>query len=204
LRGFLALTAVFSGMALANWIGYTWLPLYLHERFHVSLAVAGFTGTFYIQAGSVAGILLGGQLSDRWILRTGRGRLFTQALALTVAAPSLFLAGSASWLPLLIAALVLFGIGRGMFDANAMPVLCQFASPELRSTGYGVFISYRRTPLNRAHDRGATRGILEPCPSSRSSTRTGGSAITASRLDYGTPDENVRAMIEAAADGASS
>jgi sugar phosphate permease len=26
-----------------------------------------------------------------------------------------------------------------MFDANAMPVLCQFASPELRSTGYGVF-----------------------------------------------------------------
>ena len=42
--GFVTLTIVFSGMSIANWIGYTWLPLYLYEKFNVSLAEAGFTG----------------------------------------------------------------------------------------------------------------------------------------------------------------
>jgi hypothetical protein len=32
-----------------------------------------------------------------------------------------------------------FGVGRGIFDANAMPALCQIAPDDLRSTGYGLF-----------------------------------------------------------------
>jgi hypothetical protein len=39
----------------------------------------------------------------------------------------------------LIGALVLFGLGRGFYDCNVMPVLCQVARPDLRATGYGVF-----------------------------------------------------------------
>lgn len=139
LQGFLSLTAVFCGMSIANWIGYTWLPLYLYEKFNVSLAVAGFTGTFYIQMGSVAGIVIGGRLSDRWAAKTERGRLFTQALGLGMAAPFLFLSGYTSLFPLVIVALAAFGIGRGMYEANCMPVLCQIARSDLRSTGYGIF-----------------------------------------------------------------
>ena len=33
---------------------------------------------------------------------------------------------------------VLFGIGFGMFDANNMPILCQFVGPNQRATAYGV------------------------------------------------------------------
>src|SRR5258708_29861242 len=77
LRGFAALTAIFSTTSIANWIVYAWLPLYLYERFGMSLAAAGFAATFYIQAGSVAGILLGGRLADRPVLRARRGRLYT-------------------------------------------------------------------------------------------------------------------------------
>ena len=33
----------------------------------------------------------------------------------------------------------MFGVGRGVFDANAMPVLCQIARPEFRATGYGLY-----------------------------------------------------------------
>jgi len=139
LPGFLALTGVFCGMGIANWIVYTWLPLYLYEKFHVSLAVAGFTGTFYIQAGSIAGILIGGRLSDRWAARSDRGRLFTLALGLGLAAPFLFLTVYTSLLPLVIVALAVFGVGRGTFDANYMPVLCQIARADLRATGYGIF-----------------------------------------------------------------
>lgn len=32
-----------------------------------------------------------------------------------------------------------FGLGRGFYDCNAMPVLAQIARPALRSTGYGIF-----------------------------------------------------------------
>ena len=126
-------------MSIANWIVYTWLPLYLYERFGMSLAAAGFAGTFYIQAGSVAGVLLGGRLADSWVRRNSSGRLLTQAAGLSAAAPFLFLAGSTSSVAILIAALLLFGIGRGAYDCNTMPVLSQIARPELRATGYGLF-----------------------------------------------------------------
>jgi MFS family permease len=33
---------------------------------------------------------------------------------------------------------VFFGLGFGMFDANSMPILCQFVSPRYRATGYGL------------------------------------------------------------------
>ena len=33
---------------------------------------------------------------------------------------------------------MLFGIGFGMFDANNMPILCQFVSARYRATAYGI------------------------------------------------------------------
>jgi MFS transporter, Spinster family, sphingosine-1-phosphate transporter len=139
LPGFGTLTAVFSAMAIANWLVYTWLPLYLYERFHMSLAEAGFTATFYIQGGSFAGILLGGWLAGRWSLRTARAPLYTQVCGVLLASPFLFVLGWANSVLVLVFALVLFGLGRGFYDCNAMPVLCQVARDDLRSTGYGIF-----------------------------------------------------------------
>jgi MFS family permease len=139
LRGFPALAAIFAATSMANWIAYTWLPLFLYERFARSLTQAGFTATFYLQAGSVGSILLGGWLGDRWIERSPRGRVFAQAVGLGTAAPFLFLGASTTSFLLLIASLVVFGFGRGVFDCNAMPVLCQIADPKLRTTGYGIF-----------------------------------------------------------------
>jgi len=137
--GFAAMTAAFSGTAIANWLVYTWLPLYLYERFHLSLTQAGFTATFYIQASSFMGILLGGWLADRWSGVSPRGRLYTQVAGTFLSAPFLFLLGGANSWPVLVTALVLFGAGRGFYDSNTMPVLCQLAPDHLRSTGYGVF-----------------------------------------------------------------
>ena len=133
------MTVVFSAMSIANWLVNTWLPLYLYERFHMSLTEAGFTATFYIQGASVAGIVLGGWLGDRWSLGNPRGRIYTQAAGLLVASPFLFLLGHTGARSVLIAALVLFGAGRGFYDCNTMPVLCQVARDDLRSTGYGIF-----------------------------------------------------------------
>lgn len=139
LPGFLRMTVAFGGMSIANWLIYTWMPFYLYERFGLSLAAAGFQGAFYIQAASFVGIMVGGWLADRWSRTNPRGRILTQVAGLLSAAPFLFLAASTATHWILIAALISYGIGRGFYDCNAMPVLCQFARPEQRSTGYGLF-----------------------------------------------------------------
>jgi MFS family permease len=139
LPGYPSMFSVFAATSVGNWIVYTWLPLYLYERFHMRLDEAGFTATFYLQAGSFAGILAGGAAADRWAMRNPRGRLLAQASGLGVAAPFLFLSGFTSSVVLLTVGMVVFGVGRGIYDANCMPALCQIAPKELRATGFGLF-----------------------------------------------------------------
>ena len=38
----------------------------------------------------------------------------------------------------MVTAGVCFGIGWGMYDANNMPILCQFVSARYRATAYGI------------------------------------------------------------------
>jgi len=138
-RGYGGMLAGFTGFAVANWVVYTWLPLYIFERFSVSLTSAGFSATFYLQVASFAGILAGGWIADRWSGTSAKGRVLTQALGIGIGAPFLFLVSLAGSVPILVAALLAFGMGKGFFDANAMPVLAQVARPEIRATGYGIF-----------------------------------------------------------------
>ena len=49
----------------------------------------------------------------------------------------LFLGFGGSIVPIIIGAIG-FGLGFGIFDVNNMPILCQFASPRHRATGYGL------------------------------------------------------------------
>src|SRR5260370_37578058 len=53
--------------------------------------------------------------------------------------PFLLVLGYTNSHAVLLAALVLCGVGRGFYDCNTMPVLCQVARDDLRSTGYGIF-----------------------------------------------------------------
>jgi hypothetical protein len=52
--------------------------------------------------------------------------------------PSLLLLGYGSGLISVVGAALCFGIGYGLFDANNMPILCQFVSSKNRATAYGV------------------------------------------------------------------
>ncbi len=138
LPGFLAVTAAFTAMAVANWIVYTWLPLFLFNRYHLSLSGAGFSATFYLQAASYLGVVAGGVLTDRWAARDGRARAWVQMAGLALAAPFLAVLGATGSMPVLIAALIAFGLGRGLFDCNTMPLLLNVTGPDRSATGYGV------------------------------------------------------------------
>lgn len=139
LRGFSRLLFAFTAFGVANWLVYTWLPLYLFERFRLTPAQAGFTATFYLQAASFAGVVMGGILADRRAASNpARSRVVVQAVGLAAAAPFLAMLAFAASMPSAIAALILFGLGRGFYDANTMPLLCQLAPGSWRATGYGV------------------------------------------------------------------
>jgi MFS transporter, Spinster family, sphingosine-1-phosphate transporter len=68
-KGFTFPALAFGAISVANWPIYTRLPLFLVERFHLSLTNAGFTATFYVQVASYVGMLLSGVLVDRLAVR---------------------------------------------------------------------------------------------------------------------------------------
>ncbi|HMF52790.1 MAG TPA: MFS transporter, partial [Edaphobacter sp.] len=136
--GFRPLLLVFAIASICDWAIYTWMPLYLFESFHFSLTKAGFTATFYMKAGGFAGLLLGGFLADAWFRRSPHGHVFTQTNGLLLAAPFLILSGLTHTPALLYVAMVLFGLGKGMYDGNTMPVLCEGISPQQRATAFGM------------------------------------------------------------------
>lgn len=128
----------FTAMSVANWLVYTWLPLYLYERFHMSLTNAGFSATFYIQAASYVGVIAGGIATDRWAARNPNARIYVLIAGLLIAAPFLLLLSVAGRQLVLVIALVAFGLGRGIFDCNTMPAVRQVTAPQLSATAYGI------------------------------------------------------------------
>lgn len=131
-------TGVFMAFSAATWILYTWLPLYLYDHFHMSLAAAGFEATFWLQTASYVGAFGGGFLADRSVSRFANGRIWVQMAGLALACVFLMVFSHTSVQLLVIIALVSVGIGRGCFDANTAPILTKLIGPELCSTGYGV------------------------------------------------------------------
>lgn len=138
LPGIIAVICAFTTMAIANWLVYTWLPLFLYDRYRLSLSGAGFSATFYLQGASYVGVVVGGILTDRWASRNPRARAWVQIAGLVIAAPFLAMLGAAGSMPVLIAALIAFGLGRGLFDCNTMPLLRSITGPERSATGYGI------------------------------------------------------------------
>ncbi|MEN6498530.1 MAG: MFS transporter [Thermoguttaceae bacterium] len=135
---FLILLTIFSLFSIVNWGILTWLPTYLQEAFHLGQGRAGLSATISNQIGSLAGILLGGFLADRWSRTNVRGRLLVPLLGICLAGPCLLFSTASSFLWLSLLGFALYGMGKSFGDANWMPILCQIADPRYRATGYGV------------------------------------------------------------------
>ncbi len=138
LGSFLLLVLYFTLPALPGWLMKNWLPAILADTFHLGQGKAGINATLWITLASLAGVLGGGALADRWMRATPRGRIYTSALGMALMIPSLFGVGYAPTLGVAIGFLILFGLGWGFFDCNNMPILCQIVRPEFRATGYGI------------------------------------------------------------------
>ena len=128
----------FAIPSLPGWGIKNWLPTLFANTLNIDMAKAGPLSTITIAASSFLGVIFGGILSDRWVQKNLRGRIYTSAIGLGLTIPALLLIGFGNSLFHIVGAAFCFGFGFGMFDANNMPILCQFVSAKYRATAYGL------------------------------------------------------------------
>ncbi len=127
----------FAVPSLPGWGVKNWLPTLFSENLHLDMSKAGPLSTITIAASSFLGVVFGGILSDKWVQKSLRGRIYTSAIGLGLTIPALVLVGFGTSIFAIVGAAFCFGFGYGMFDANNMPILCQFVSVKYRATAYG-------------------------------------------------------------------
>lgn len=128
----------FSAPSLPGWAVRNWLPTLFSENLHIDMEKAGPLSTITIGLSALIGVLIGGVISDRWIQCNLRGRIYTGAIGLALTIPAILLLGFGDGFLMIWSGALCFGLGFGIFDVNSMPILCQFASPRHRATGYGL------------------------------------------------------------------
>jgi MFS family permease len=122
----------FVGMVLLSW-----MPAFLYEKFHLSLAMAGLTGTIFIQLASMVGAPAGGWMADVLRRRFPGGRISVQMLGLLGAAPFVVWCGQTLSVTSLIIALTCWGFFKGLYDANIFAAVLDVIRPEARGTAVG-------------------------------------------------------------------
>jgi MFS family permease len=128
----------FAVVSLPGWAAKNWLPTLFAQNLHLPMSQAGPLSTITIAAASLLGVLSGGVLSDKWVQKNISGRVYTSAIGLGLTIPALLLLGFGHSVVAVIGAALCFGTGYGMFDANNMPILCQFVAAPYRATAYGL------------------------------------------------------------------
>ena len=131
----------FATSSIPGWATKNWLPTLFKDNLNISMEWAGPMATLTIAVSSFIGVMIGGPISDRWVKRNVRGRIYTSAIGLAMMIPALVLIGLATNAWLSVLAGLCFGVGYGMFDANNMPILCQFVNSRRRAMAYGFMNS---------------------------------------------------------------
>jgi sugar phosphate permease len=136
------LCLAFGAMVFVN-IGYvTWMSTFYYEKFHLSLSTAGFTSMFFHFGPALAGVLIGGKLSDKFALTRKKVRLEIEFMGLLLGAPFIFIMANTAHLYASYAALAAFGFFRGVYDSNLFAALFDVIEPKYRASSVGVMTSF--------------------------------------------------------------
>jgi MFS family permease len=116
----------------------SWMPKFLYDKFHMTLAMAGLTATIFAQLASLAGAPLGGWLADRLRGRMPGGRMLVQAIGVFAGAPFVVLCGLTDSVTTLMTALACWGLAKGMYDANIFASVYDVIPAEARGSAAGL------------------------------------------------------------------
>jgi MFS family permease len=121
-RGLMFLMIAFSTFCLLLWILYAWLPFFVYDHFHLSMARSGFV-TSFLQVGAALGVFIGGFVGDYFARRRIATRGAVAGFGLLSCAPFGWLMFSASSLSTLRFVMIGFGLLSGLFIANVFAAM---------------------------------------------------------------------------------
>jgi len=116
----------------------SWMPKFLFDKFHMTLAMAGLTATIFVQLASMVGSPVGGWLADTLRQKRSGGRILVQAIGVFAGAPFVVLCGLTESTTWLVVALICWGFFKGMYDANIFASVYDLIPAEMRGTAAGL------------------------------------------------------------------
>jgi predicted MFS family arabinose efflux permease len=125
-------------VAIGTWIFLNWLPLFFKETYDLSLAAAGFAGTFMLQGAATIGLISGGYFSDWFAGLQPRRRMLIQTVSYAISAPFLLAFLFQPQLVFLNVCIFGFSFFMRVSACNETPLLCDLLAPRFRSTAIGV------------------------------------------------------------------
>lgn len=136
----LLLILAFGAVNFVAVVQLSWMPSFLYQRFHLSLAWAAFLATALAQSGAVAGSLCGGYFADK-VARYRGGRISVQMFGVLLGAPCVYACGTLGSLQAVLISLFLWGFCKGLYDANTFASLFDQLPRSMHGVGTGVMNS---------------------------------------------------------------
>ena len=131
-------TLGFVAVVFANNAYLSWAPKFVARKFDLSVGAAGNGTMLYHHIAAFAAIMIGAVITDRFVKKYPRFRLALQAAALVLGAPTLAMIGLTQSIVGVWAAVVSYGLFRGLCEVNTHASLFDVVPPAHRSTAEGM------------------------------------------------------------------
>ena len=134
----LFLTVGFTAIVFVNNAYVVWAPSFVQEKFGLSLTAAGGGSMLYHHLAALAGVLIGGRLSDALVVLRRPFRLELQAASMLLGAPMILWMGVSGNLAATWVAMAAFGLFRGLYEANTHASLFDVIEPRYRASAVAM------------------------------------------------------------------
>ncbi len=133
----LLLTVGCAAIIFVNNAYVVWAPEFIREKYGLSQTAAGGYSMFFHHVAALAGVVAGGRLTDRWVVSHPDFRLRLMGLAMLLGVPAIVFMGFAPALALTCLAMAVFGLFRGLYEANTHAALFDVIAPRFRASAVG-------------------------------------------------------------------
>lgn len=134
----LLLTIGFTAIVTVNNAYVVWAPVFLKEKFELSLTKAGGYAMLFHHVLALMGVIVGGHISDRLAMRWPKARLRMQAGAMLLGVPAIVAMGLAPGLGGTLLAMAAFGLCRGLYECSMHTSLFDVIEARFRASAMAV------------------------------------------------------------------